>query len=122
IVDGEMVVDGRPLLHVSASLQPLLRAFARRRVQRLTLAEGLAAAECREFLEALLGRAKLRSLDHLIVGRVMLGTGGMDLDETGTLEALLPLSERDLDQAQEAFKAFAGGAVEQLDRIVWRFM
>lgn len=123
VVDGEMVVDGRPLRHVSMSLQPLLKAFARRRVQRLTLAAGLIAAECREFLEALLGRGKLRSLDHLIVGRVMLGTGGAELlDETGVLEGLLPLSERDVDQAQEAFAAFAGGAVEQLDRIVWRFM
>jgi HD-GYP domain-containing protein (c-di-GMP phosphodiesterase class II) len=125
-VDDELVVDGRPLRQLGMQLRPLLRVLQRRRVQRVTLASGLTGAECRQFLEALVGRGELVSMPRLVLGRLLLGERPLDgAEHRGEdHDSALPLSERDIDVAEDAYASFVGdgGAVEHLDRIVWRFM
>jgi hypothetical protein len=125
-VDEDLVVDGRPLRQLSLQLRPLLRVLQRRRIQRLTFADGLTAEDFRQFLEALVGRGELVSSQRLVLGRLLLGDGPEGEEGAGEdgSEDLLPLAERDVDVAEEAYASFAGGGegVEQLDRIVWRFM
>jgi putative nucleotidyltransferase with HDIG domain len=96
--------------------------MARRRVQRVTLRTGLEAAECRGLLDALVGRGTLGSTPHIVLGRLLLGDGRDD-EADAPLEPMPPIGERDLDVAQDAFSTLrGGGGVDQLDRIVWRFM
>jgi HD-GYP domain-containing protein (c-di-GMP phosphodiesterase class II) len=95
--------------------------MARRRVQRVTLRAELPADECRGLLDALAGRGALASTPHVVLGRLLLGDGRDDAD--APLEPMPPMGERDVDAAQEAFSSLRrGGGVDQLDRIVWRFM
>lgn len=120
-VDEDIVVDGRPLRHLVNQLRPLSRAMARRRVQRVTFRAGLPADQCRGLLDALAGRGELASTPHVVLGRLLLGDGRDDAD--APLEPMPPMGERDVDAAQEAFSSLRrGGGVDQLDRIVWRFM
>ena len=122
-VDDDLMVEGRPLPHLDLQLRPLLRVLRRHRVQRITLTIELTLADVRGFLEALVDRAELVSTQRLVLGRLLLGDA--EEGDAGAGEEVLPLAERDLDMAETAFASFAGGGadgVEQLDRIVWRFM
>jgi HD-GYP domain-containing protein (c-di-GMP phosphodiesterase class II) len=115
-IDGEVVVDQRPLRRSGLYQEQFVRLLTRRGIERLTLARGLDAAECLALLEPLSLSGVPGCSPHVVVGRVEVRA----LDgEAGHAPA--PLSNAALDGAREAFTAFRRdmrGGLRRLEEVV----
>jgi hypothetical protein len=127
VVDQDLVVDEHPLRGAALYPRTVVRALARRGVQRLTLAGGLELEELVRLLDGLAGTGALTGSAHVVLGRLALaGEAGSGAKEAGVDgERGDALSERQVDLAQEAYLRIGAdprGSVELLDRLVWELM
>lgn len=118
-VEGELVVDGRPLRSEQLRLRAFARGMIRLEVESLRLSPGLPAGECLRLVEGLAGVGPLEPSDHVAIGRIELGEGGSGEGSRGGL------SEHGLDRTEEAFLRLSSepeAAVEQLGHLVGSFI
>jgi HD domain len=118
-IEGELIVDGRPVTSDPLRFRAFARSLVRLGVESLVCGPGLDAEECRRLVDGLSGAGPLEPSPHVAIGRLQLTDGGT---EGGPK---VWLSEHDLDRAEEAFRrlrADAEGGVEQLGHLVWAFI
>lgn len=117
-VGDDVVVGREPLGRGSLYLEQFVHLLTRRGVERLTLARGLTADECRLFVEPFAVGGVPAGSAHVQVGRVQARVQE-GVDETALHE---PLSGQSLDAAREAFTAFrtdGAGGLRRLEDVVW---
>jgi putative nucleotidyltransferase with HDIG domain len=118
-LDGELIVDGRPLPSSQVQLRAFARGMMRLGIESLTLAAGLDAEQCRRLVDGLSGAAPLEASSHVAIGKLQVTS--TEAEEAAARE----LTEQDLDQGEEAFlrlREDASTAASQLDHFVWTLM
>lgn len=118
-VDGELIVDGRPVSADPLRFRAFARSLERLGIESLSCDPGLDAEECRRLVDGLSGAGPVEPTPHVAIGRLHLEDGGT---EGGPK---VWLSEHDLDRSEEAFRrlrADAEGGVAQLGHLVWAFI
>ncbi len=126
IIDRELLVDNRPTRAHMTNLASLVRNLTNLGIERLTFDAGTDAEECQLLINGLSGAGELDSSEHVLLGRIKIEDG----DDDGEEEALpalssTALSESDVDVVEDCFLRFPSdsqGSVEQLDRVLWRFV
>lgn len=146
VIGDELLIDQKPMRTGSPLQMNFIQMFRRRRIQRLTIAQGLDEAELMPFIEAIvLGRFP-RTGPHLIVGQAELGAGGGIAEEvpadeaagegsegTGGQEGRAPAEVKRaleslggrVDDVREAFSRLRTGEAQGFDRVdglVWGFI
>ncbi len=117
-VGDDVVVGREPLGRGSLYVEQFVHLLTRRGVERLTLARGLTADECRAFVEPFAVGGVPAGSAHVEVGRVKAKVKE-GLEAAAPHE---PLSSRSLDEAREAFTAFrrdGRGGLRRLEDVVW---
>ena len=117
VFDDDLVVDQWPLRRGGPHQQPVIRALKRRRIERLTIAYGMAADECERLIEALAVGGVPASSPHVVVGRLELADSPADPEAES--------DESGIGQAIEMFRAFRATRrldVSRLDSLVWGFV
>ncbi|MCP3961639.1 MAG: HD domain-containing protein [bacterium] len=126
IIDSELLVDQRPTRAHMTNLAALVRTLSANGIERVSLAAGADAEECQRLVGGLTGTGELDSSPHVLLGRIQIEDGDGD-----SAQEALPrlgstgLSEDDLDRAEDSFLRFRSdskGSIEQLDRVLWRFV
>lgn len=123
VVGDELVVEQKPLRKASLYHEQFARALRRRGVERLTLARGLDAGECRQLVEPLAVGGTPVSTAHVVVGRLELRSEGGE--GAGALGIPDPLSGDSLSAAREAFTELRGdkkAGLRRLEEVVWGLM
>jgi len=127
VVGGDLVVENQPLRKGGLHHDQLIRVLSRRGVERLTIARGVTAAECLDFLTPMVVSGIPLSSEHIIVGRVEMRPAGgaptasRPVDTAGVER----LSSESVDRAREAFRQFRSdrrGGLGRLEEIVWSLM
>ncbi|HEV8255243.1 MAG TPA: HD domain-containing phosphohydrolase [Vicinamibacteria bacterium] len=122
VVGDDLVVERKPLRKASLYHEQFARALRRRRVERLTLARGIDAEECRQLVEPLAVGGTPVSTPHVVVGSLELrGEGG----EAGAEGIPDPLSGDSLSAAREAFTELRSdkkAGLRRLEEVVWGLM
>ena len=123
VVGEDVVVDDRPLRRAGIYQQNFVQSLRRRRVERLTLARGLDAAELLHFVGTLAAGGAPASTPHVVVGRVELATG----DDAPAADAASrrPLTAAQVDEGREAFARFRTdrrGSIHKMEEVVWSLM
>ena len=129
VVGGELIVENQPLRKGGLHHQQLIRLLARRGVERLTIARGVTAAECLDFLTPMVVGGIPLSSEHIIVGRVEMrpagGAGATTASRPVDAAGVERLSSESVDRAREAFGQFRSdrrGGLGRLEEIVWSLM
>ena len=132
VVGGELIVENQPLRKGGIHHQQLIRLLARRGVERLTIARGVTAAECLDFLTPMVVGGIPQSSEHIITGRVEVeraggatpgaeGPASRPGDEVG----VEPLTSASVERARDAFGEFRSNrraGLRRLEEIVWSLM
>jgi hypothetical protein len=126
IVGDDLVADDRPLRRSGIYQHNFVQALRRRRVERLTLARGLDAAQCLQLVSVMAAGGTPASTRDVIVGGVDLslvegGPGG----GTGEGRSTAPLTGALVDEGREAFARFRTdrkGSLHKMEEIVWSLM
>ena len=124
IVGEDVVVDDRPLRRAGIYQQNFVQALRRRRVERLTLARGLALPELLGFVSALATGAAPVSTAHIVVGRVEMATSE-DAPVPDSRDARPPIDAAQLDEGRESFARFRTdrrGSIHKMEELVWSLM
>jgi len=119
VVGDDLVVEQRPLRKASLYHEQFARALRRRGVERLTLARGVDALECRGFVEPMATGGTPVSTTHVIVGCLELRA---QAGAAGTPE---PLSGDSLAAARDAFTELRSdkrAGLRRLEEVVWGLM
>ncbi|HEU5163741.1 MAG TPA: HD domain-containing phosphohydrolase [Thermoanaerobaculia bacterium] len=117
IVGDELLLDQQPLRDETLFQRHFVQSLKRGDVERLTLARGLSAEECRAFIDSMSTRMTPQSSAHLIVGRVDVAFSG-GKDEEGGSDGL---SIEQIDRAREAFTRYRADrsvALTQLEEVI----
>jgi HD-GYP domain-containing protein (c-di-GMP phosphodiesterase class II) len=124
IVGEDVVVDDRPLRRAGIYQQNFVQALRRRRVERLTLARGLALPELLQFVSALAAGTAPATTPHIVVGRVEMAAPeeapGAEARDTRP-----PLTAPQLDEGRESFARFRSdrrGSIHKMEELVWSLM
>ena len=126
IVDRELLIDNRPARSHRADLTAVVRSLSGLGIERLTFAAGADREECQHLIDGLAGSGEISSSPHVVLGRIQVADGAEesaaeDLPRLDRME----LSEEDVDRAEEQFLRFRSdreGSIEELDRLLWRFV
>ena len=126
IIDRELLIDNRPTRAQRTNLSAVVRNLSGLGIERLTLALGADRDECQRLIDGLAGSGEVGSSPHVVLGRIQVAdgegeSGGEELPRLHRAE----LSEEDVDQAEEHFLRFRSdreGSIEELDRLLWRFV
>ena len=126
IIDRELLVDDRPIRAHQGHLASLVRTLTRRGIERLTFSRDVDVEECQRLVDGLSGPSEPGSSPHVVLGRIQLGdalgeSAGEELPQWGWDD----LSEADVDRMEESFLRFrsdSAGSIEELDRLLWRFV
>lgn len=119
VVGDDLVVEGRPLRKASLYHEQFARALRRRGVERLTLARGVDALECRAFVEPMATGGTPTSTTHVIVGCLELRA------QAGAASTPEPLSGDSLAAARDAFTELRSdkrAGLRRLEEVVWGLM
>lgn len=122
VVGDDLVVEQRPLRKASLYHEQFARALRRRGVERLTLARGVDALECRGFVEPMATGGTPASTTHVIVGCLELRAQAGEAGPAGTPE---PLSGDSLAAARDAFTELRSdkrAGLRRLEEVVWGLM
>jgi response regulator RpfG family c-di-GMP phosphodiesterase len=129
IVDDDLVVDQQALRRGGPFQRSFVKALKHRGVERLTLARGLDAAECEQFVGAMSGSWAPASTQHVIVGRIEAAIDAPLETEPGRLNRrparVEALSAEQVDRMRDAFsqlRAEPRGGLQQFEAIVWSLM
>ena len=128
VVGRDLVVENQPLRKGGLQHEQFIRVLTRRGVERLTIARGVTAAECLDFLTPMVVGGIPLSSEHIIVGRVeMRPAGGAATVASRPVDAasVERLSSESVDRAREAFGQFRSdrrGGLGRLEEIVWSLM
>jgi len=124
IVGDDLVVDDRPLRRAGIYHQNFVHALRRRKVERLTLARGLALAELQQFVSVLAAGGTPATTANIIVGRVDVAIE--EASATGAEpRAPTPVSAAQIDEGREAFARFRTdrrGSLHKMEEVVWSLM
>lgn len=119
VLGDDLVVEGRPLRKASLYHEQFARALRRRGVERLTLARGVDALECRAFVEPMATGGTPTSTTHVIVGCLELRA------QAGAASTPEPLSGDSLAAARDAFTELRSdkrAGLRRLEEVVWGLM
>jgi HD-GYP domain-containing protein (c-di-GMP phosphodiesterase class II) len=122
IVGEDLVVDDRPLRRSGIYHQNFVHALRRRKVERLTLARGLALPELLQFVSVLAAGGTPATTPHIIVGRVEMATSA---DAPSAGESRAPVTAAQIDEGREAFARFRTdrrGSLHKMEEVVWSLM
>lgn len=129
VVNEDLVVDQRALRRGGPYQRSFVQALRQRGVERLTLARGLEAPECEQFVGAMNGSWAPASTPHLIVGRVEAAIDEAFETEPGRLtqrpKQVEVLSAEQVDKARGAFGRLRGdrqGGLQEFEAVVWSLM
>jgi hypothetical protein len=130
IVGDDLVADDRPLRRSGIYQQNFVQALRRRKVERLTLAQGLDAAECLQLVSVMAANGTPASTAHVIVGGVELAVGepgamGGGGGGGGEGRSTTTLSGAQVDEGREAFARFRTdrkGSLHKMEEVVWSLM
>src|SRR5437764_978655 len=124
IVGDDLVVEQEVVRNLSLPQRQFMQALRRRGIERLTMAEGLAAEECQTFIEALAtGETTPESTAHLIVGRVHVAFDDDTNKKSGNAQ-----HELSIDQVEVVREAFARFRIDgkiplgEMEELVWGFI
>jgi HD-GYP domain-containing protein (c-di-GMP phosphodiesterase class II) len=125
IVGDDLVVDDRPLRRAGIYHQNFVNALRRRKIERLTLARGLALPELLQFVSVLSEGGTPATTPHIIVGRVEMATAD-EIAATGAESRPAdPVSAAQIDEGREAFARFRTdrrGSLHKMEEVVWSLM
>ena len=134
VVGRDLVVENQPLRKGGLQHEQFVRVLTRRGVERLTIARGVTAAECLDFLTPMVVGGIPLSSEHIIVGRVEMRTAGGAATEAGISPSasraadapgVEALSSESVDHAREAFGQFRSdrrAGLGRFEEIVWGLM
>ena len=135
VVGRDLVVENQPLRKGGLHHEQFIRVLTRRGVERLTIARGMTAAECLDFLTPMVVGGIPPSSEHIIVGRVEVRTaGGATPGAEGAVSSasrpvdsfgVETLSAESVDHARDAFGEFRSdrrAGLWRLEEIVWSLM
>lgn len=129
VVGGDLVVENQPMRKGGLHHDQFIRVLSRRGVERLTIARGVTAAECLDFLTPMVVGGIPLSSEHIIVGRVEMrpagGAGATTASRPVDAAGVERLSSESVDRAREAFGQFRSdrrGGLGRLEEIVWSLM
>lgn len=125
IVGEDLVVDDRPLRRAGLYHQNFVHALRRRKVERLTLARGLALPELLQFVSVLAAGGTPATTPHIIVGRVQVATAEEASTTGAESRAAAPVSAAQIDEGREAFARFRTdrrGSLHKMEEVVWSLM
>ena len=128
VVGGDLVVENQPLRKGGLHHDQLIRVLSRRGVERLTIARGVTAAECLDFLTPMVVGGIPLSSEHIIVGRVEMRPAGGGR-ERHRVRRTRPASSRSPPRAWTArarrsaeFRSDRRAGLGRLEEIVWGLM
>jgi HD-GYP domain-containing protein (c-di-GMP phosphodiesterase class II) len=124
LIGGDLVVDDIPFRQANLYQQHLVETLRRRGIERLTLARGLDASECRLLLEALSAGSAFPSSPHVVVGHVEINVRETEEVKSGPEKPARPegVTEEQVASAKEAFARFRGERrlqIPQMEEVVW---
>ena len=124
IVGDDLVVDDRPLRRAGIYHQNFVNALRRRKIERLTLARGLALPELLQFVSVLAAGGTPATTPHIIVGRVEMAAAEQTVP-TAESRPAPPVSAAQIDEGREAFARFRTdrrGSLHKMEEVVWSLM
>ncbi|HSP15391.1 MAG TPA: HD domain-containing phosphohydrolase [Thermoanaerobaculia bacterium] len=119
LVGDDLIVGDEVIRKTNLSVLAFIDIMKQRRVERLTLAAGLEAAETQQFVDALATGGKLRPMAHIIVGGVRIV---MDEESKEEDRKHRELSVDQLEIVREAWARFRVERqlpIDQLEELVW---
>lgn len=125
IVGDDLVVDDRPLRRAGIYHQNFVNALRRRKIERLTLARGLALPELLQFVSVLSTGGTPATTPHIIVGRVEVATADDIATTAAESRPAAPVSAAQIDEGREAFARFRTdrrGSLHKMEEVVWSLM
>ncbi|HVR70481.1 MAG TPA: HD domain-containing phosphohydrolase [Vicinamibacteria bacterium] len=125
IVGEDLVADDRPLRRAGLYHQNFVHTLRRRKVERLTLARGLALPELLAFVSVLAAGGTPATTPHIIVGRVELAVGDDATTAGAESRAAPPVSAAQINEGREAFARFRTdrrGSIHKMEEVVWSLM
>ncbi len=127
IIDRELLVDDRPIRAHLGHLASLVRTITRRGIERLTFSRDVEDDEFQRLIDGLSGSSEPGSSPHIVLGTIKLedALGSEEEEEARPEWGWGDLAEADVDRMEDSFMRFRSdseGSIEELDRLLWRFV